>query len=76
MVSNTSQAALSTHAQSNGLAERIVKTMKGLLKHTTDPYSALLIATALHHCHGAITVLQSCFWVEESRQTFLRQPVI
>ena len=30
------------YPQSNGLAERTVKTMKGLLKHTTDPCMTLL----------------------------------
>ena len=30
------------YPQSNGLAERIVKTMKSLLDHTEDPYWALL----------------------------------
>ena len=30
------------YPQSNGLAERTIKTMKGLLKHTNDPYMALL----------------------------------
>ena len=30
------------YPQSYGLAERTVKTMKGLLKHTADPYMALL----------------------------------
>ena len=44
------------YPQSNGLAERTVKTMKRLLKHTTDPYLVLLS----YHCHGAITVLQRC----------------
>ena len=30
------------YPQSNGLAERTVKTKKGLLKHTNNPYMALL----------------------------------
>ena len=30
------------YCQSNGLAERTVKTVKGLLEQTTDPYLALL----------------------------------
>ena len=30
------------YCQSNGLAERTVKTVKGLLEPTTDPYLALL----------------------------------
>jgi len=32
------------------------------------------LATDLHHCHGAIIVLQSCWWEEKSRQTYPRQP--
>lgn len=39
------------HAQSNGEAERAVKTVKGLLKKNKDPYRALLAyrVTPLHH---------------------------
>jgi len=37
-------------AQSNGEAERAVKTVKGLLKKNADPYRALLAYTESHHC--------------------------
>lgn len=38
--------------QSNGIAERMVKTMKKLLEHTTDPYKSILSyrATPLPWC--------------------------
>lgn len=35
------------YAQSNGEAERAIKTVKGLLKKTADPYLALLVYKTL-----------------------------
>jgi len=40
---NTKHITSSPHyPQSNGLSERTMKTIKGLLKHTNDQYMALL----------------------------------
>ena len=47
------------YRQSNGLAERTVKTVKGLLEQTTDPFLALLTyrATPFPWCELSLAEL-------------------
>ena len=63
------------YPQSNGLAERTVKTIKSLLEHTADAYLTLLIyqSTPLPWCKYSPAEL---LMGRKLRQTFLKQPVI
>ena len=47
--------------QSNGLAERTVRTVKKLLQGSKDPFMALL-SYHTTPCHGVTFLQQSCLW--------------